>query len=886
MTSGLAIASSQARKFHARVLELNGGKWFNFEPHLASLYKAVLRPGSVAVDGGANIGLHTLQMALAVSPGGLVIAVEPVPELRARLEERREEHGIPPQLIQIVPSGLSDKAGTAEFFQVTDGPQHELSGLKYRHFLEKHSVRKIEVPLTTLNSICAYLQRLDYVKLDVEGAELPALHGGFETLQKFRPVVSIEQDQYSPKYFGYSWQDLSDYFNALKYEVYDLFGIRYSDPEMFNLCAVWDFVGLPAEYPAKEYVFDAVRQSMKQSGVRLPAGTEFRPPEPAQPASGKSRMIEPFEQPSWLPHSASHNSKTEQPASNTFLVAPWIEEAGIRSWYDDPELAEMLRHSGLRPAAILEGVLSTLDGGKPANGIDLGYMLSINVYDLFSKNGEWAFDPGKLRFFIDFMRDAGRPVAINLRANHFVGESELARELAADESCLARTNDGSPIREIYFNNTTFAPVFSLDERIPLNRFRFGGFREATAILARFDRECPGILRAVTLAGELHHYVTNLADPNSAGRFAGVQITDYSDASIREFAAWLRGQHASVEAVNERFGTSFTSWLEVAPPRIDITQKPDAPLWMHMDSYCSGSLPIFGWADLGAGDRIEIFLDGECLGEARYHLSRVDVYEAIPHLADSDIGFRYDLAYSQLARGAHEVHLVVRRVDGRRFLLARRTLWVGRAEPGGTVGAYPRLNGLPAASGAGLAGCADHPADGQRLLYNPFAAEWQRFREFQVSSLLAAFTRIAMESGLDPNKIYSHQIASHLEGSWNYSAFAVDARDLAEAPCLPGLNLYGGSVMSPHLLPLTGGRRYGVPELHPRMGKPQSRSIFRRALDYHRSNGAAFVCPYFMGIGRRKLGGPRNPVGDMRIDPLNPVLGSSFFYAALQEFLRQ
>jgi hypothetical protein len=194
--------------------------------------------------------------------------------------------------------------------------------------------------------------------------------------------------------------------------------------------------------------------------------------------------------------------------------------------------------------------------------------------------------------------------------------------------------------------------------------------------------------------------------------------------------------------------------------------------------------------------------------------------------------------------------------------------------------------LPAASGAGLAGCADHPVDGQRLLYNPFAAEWQRFREFQVSSLLAAFTRIAMESGLDPNKIYSHQIPSYLEGSWNYAAFAVDARDLAEAPCLPGLDLYGGSVTSPYLLPLTGGRRYGVPELHPRMGKPQSRSIFRRALEYHRSNGAAFVCPYYMGIDRKKLGAPRNPVGDMRIDPLNPVLGSSFFYAALQEFLRQ
>jgi hypothetical protein len=75
-------------------------------------------------------------MALAVSPDGLVVAVEPLGEMLAQLEHRRKEHGIPPHLIRIAPFGLSDQAARVEFFQVTDGSQHELSGLKYRHFLE------------------------------------------------------------------------------------------------------------------------------------------------------------------------------------------------------------------------------------------------------------------------------------------------------------------------------------------------------------------------------------------------------------------------------------------------------------------------------------------------------------------------------------------------------------------------------------------------------------------------------------------------------------------------------------------------------------------------------------------------------------------------------
>jgi FkbM family methyltransferase len=263
------ITPSDVRQYHARLLELNGGKWFDFETHIASLYRAVLRSGSVAIDGGANIGAHALQMARAVSPDGLVIAIEPVPELAEQLDCRREEHGISAELIRIMRVGLSDKTGHAEFFQVTGGPQHGLSGLKRRHFLDNYSVRQIAIQLTTLNDVSGALPRLDYVKLDLEGAEILALRGGRETFEKFRPVISIEQDQYSPHYFGYSWQDLLDYFGSIYYEVYDLFCIRYTQAEMFERCAVWDFLAIPFERPEKARIFEAVRKSMEQAGIIL-----------------------------------------------------------------------------------------------------------------------------------------------------------------------------------------------------------------------------------------------------------------------------------------------------------------------------------------------------------------------------------------------------------------------------------------------------------------------------------------------------------------------------------------------------------------------------------------------------------------------------------------
>ena len=261
--------SGRARKFHRRVLQQNGGAWFSFEPHIEALYESVLRPGAVALDGGANIGRHTLRMISAVSPGGLVIAAEPVPELRAQLEASLQQNNVPSDAIKIVPAGLWDQLGESEFYQVTNEAQHELSGLKRRHWIEPYPLKKITVNLTTIDGVCTGLHRLDFIKLDIEGAEMNALRGGRLTLEKFRPIISFEQDQFSPQYFGYSWQNLVDYFDSLQYEIYDLFGIRYRDHRMFHECAVWDFLAMPAQTSAKKGVFDALRQSMLRAGVRL-----------------------------------------------------------------------------------------------------------------------------------------------------------------------------------------------------------------------------------------------------------------------------------------------------------------------------------------------------------------------------------------------------------------------------------------------------------------------------------------------------------------------------------------------------------------------------------------------------------------------------------------
>ena len=302
----------QMRQYHLRLLEQNGGEWFDFEPHLAALYRAILQPGSIAIDGGANIGLHTLQMAQAVLPNGLVAAVDPLPELLKLLDGRLHEYRIPETVVRLLPVGLSSSVGEADFYQVLDHGKHGLSSLRDRHIPKNHieQVKPVRIELTTLDAVCRQLDRVDFIKLDLEGGELDALRGGRLTLNRFRPVIGFEQDQYSPQYFGYTWDHLLEFFASMRYEVYDLFGLRYTEAAMFELCAVWDFVGLPVEYPDKERLFGAVRRSMELAGVRFdpaaaappPAGVRLKPSRSKRTSASFLDCIGPVRDP-WLQES-------------------------------------------------------------------------------------------------------------------------------------------------------------------------------------------------------------------------------------------------------------------------------------------------------------------------------------------------------------------------------------------------------------------------------------------------------------------------------------------------------------------------------------------------------------------------------------------------------
>src|SRR5262249_32428960 len=135
------------------------------------------RPGDTVVDIGANIGLWVLGAARRIGPSGRAEAFEPVPSTYARLSENVELNAF--STIRCHQLAMSDHQGTTTFYAATDGNSGRSSMGKMAGVDQA-----ITVNLTTLDDFCEKndLDRIDFLKVDVEGVEEQVFRGAKKVL--------------------------------------------------------------------------------------------------------------------------------------------------------------------------------------------------------------------------------------------------------------------------------------------------------------------------------------------------------------------------------------------------------------------------------------------------------------------------------------------------------------------------------------------------------------------------------------------------------------------------------------------------------------------------------------------------------------------------------
>jgi FkbM family methyltransferase len=145
------------------------------------------RPGNVVFDVGANVGVWSL---LAAKRGARVHAFEPVPALVERLRRHAQLNGLD---IVINACAIGAQNGAMPFFEVRQGNSGASSFVR-----RGGSDIRIEVPVMTLDTYIERGQtdRVDLMKVDVEGAEILVFRGARDLLSSERaPIVFFELDE-------------------------------------------------------------------------------------------------------------------------------------------------------------------------------------------------------------------------------------------------------------------------------------------------------------------------------------------------------------------------------------------------------------------------------------------------------------------------------------------------------------------------------------------------------------------------------------------------------------------------------------------------------------------------------------------------------------------
>lgn len=156
-----------------------------YEPHVTAVFHERVRPGMHVLDIGANIGYYTMLSASLVGPSGSVIAIEPHPDSAKLLEASRRANSFDNVTVYQVAAG--QKPGLlvlhGSFGNVmTSAVPAEAAAL----------INATTVPSFKVDDLMPPDRKIDFVKVDVEGAEYNALRGASELLRRCHPTIVSE----------------------------------------------------------------------------------------------------------------------------------------------------------------------------------------------------------------------------------------------------------------------------------------------------------------------------------------------------------------------------------------------------------------------------------------------------------------------------------------------------------------------------------------------------------------------------------------------------------------------------------------------------------------------------------------------------------------------
>ncbi len=201
-----------------QVLYISG----TYEPNSLLVLKKFLKQNDVFLDVGANAGIYTLFASRCVGEGGKIISFEPSSREYALLEENVQLNAL--RNVVLEKRAVSDACGI-KFLRLAiekhNGQNTLCDNFAYEDAFSslKESVAVVSLDQYVKNNA---LKRINFIKMDIEGAELSALQGAKQIFHQYRPLLLMEICQSALKRNKISLRSIYHFFETYQYQTFSI----------------------------------------------------------------------------------------------------------------------------------------------------------------------------------------------------------------------------------------------------------------------------------------------------------------------------------------------------------------------------------------------------------------------------------------------------------------------------------------------------------------------------------------------------------------------------------------------------------------------------------------------------------------------------------------
>lgn len=200
-----------------RVAPVEALNFFDYEKFDSAIIERLIDDGDVFFDIGANIGWYSINVALA-RRAAQIHSFEPIPTTYSYLEKNLKLNHL--ANVTAYDFGFSNHAGEFDFYFYKEGSGNASSA----NVSDRKDVQVCKCKVRTLDDFTAETQiKVDFIKCDVEGAELLVYQGGLQTIQRDRPIIFSEILRKWSAKFNY---DPNNIFELLREQGYQAFVVN------------------------------------------------------------------------------------------------------------------------------------------------------------------------------------------------------------------------------------------------------------------------------------------------------------------------------------------------------------------------------------------------------------------------------------------------------------------------------------------------------------------------------------------------------------------------------------------------------------------------------------------------------------------------------------